>query len=115
MRLPRGSVLPKRRVFKTVHKYGKTSASAVAIALHELIQEKELAVGENILLVAFGAGFTWGASILTKMRGRMTKRRVAFLFRAKVPNLWEWEKIFMIIYLKLKRSFSKATIFLNVL
>lgn len=59
--------IAEERVFKTVHKYGNTSASAVAIALHELIQEKEMSVGENILLVAFGAGFTWGASILTKL------------------------------------------------
>lgn len=56
------------KVFKTVHKYGNTSASAIAIALDELIREKEIASGENMLLVAFGAGFTWGASILTKIK-----------------------------------------------
>ncbi len=55
------------RVFKTVHKYGNTSASAVAIALDELIKKNEIASGDNLLLVAFGAGFTWGASILTKI------------------------------------------------
>ncbi|MCC5831789.1 MAG: ketoacyl-ACP synthase III [Chlamydiales bacterium] len=55
------------KVFKTVHKYGNTSASAVAIALDELIREKEIKTGENMLLVAFGAGFTWGATILTKL------------------------------------------------
>lgn len=56
----------EEKVFKTVHKYGNTSASAVAIALDELLKEKEIAAGENILLVAFGAGFTWGATLLTK-------------------------------------------------
>ncbi len=55
------------KVFKTVHKYGNTSASAVAIALDELIREKDIKTGENMLLVAFGAGFTWGATILTKL------------------------------------------------
>lgn len=55
------------RVYKTVHKYGNTSASSVAIALDELTQEKKIHSGEHILLVAFGAGLTWGASILTKM------------------------------------------------
>lgn len=55
------------KVFKTVHKYGNTSASAVAIALDELICQKEIKQGDNMLLVAFGAGFTWGASILTKV------------------------------------------------
>lgn len=58
----------EEKVFKTVHKYGNTSASAIAIALDELIREKEVAVGDNMLLVAFGAGFTWGASILTKIK-----------------------------------------------
>lgn len=57
----------EEKVFKTVHKYGNTSASAVAIALDELIREQEIKAGDNMLLVAFGAGFTWGASILTKM------------------------------------------------
>lgn len=55
------------KVFKTIHKYGNTSASAVAIALDELICEKEIKKGDHLLLVAFGAGFTWGASILKKV------------------------------------------------
>lgn len=54
------------KVFLTLHKYGNTSASAIAIALDELIKEKKPEKGENLLLVAFGAGFTWGALILTK-------------------------------------------------
>lgn len=55
------------KVYKTIHKYGNTSASAVAIALDELVTEKEIKTGENMLLVAFGAGFTWGATLLTKL------------------------------------------------
>lgn len=55
------------RVYRTIHKYGNTSASSVAIALDELIREKELVEGELLLLVAFGAGLTWGASILKKV------------------------------------------------
>jgi 3-oxoacyl-[acyl-carrier-protein] synthase-3 len=58
----------EEKVFKTVHKYGNTSASAIAIALDELIRHKEVKVGDNMLLVAFGAGFTWGASLLTKIK-----------------------------------------------
>lgn len=59
--------IDEEKVYKTVHKYGNTSASAVAIALDELLNEKKIIKGENILLVAFGAGFTWGATILTKI------------------------------------------------
>lgn len=58
--------IAEEKVFKTVHKYGNTSASAIAIALDELIRDKHISPGDNMLLVAFGAGFTWGASILTK-------------------------------------------------
>lgn len=59
--------IDEAKVYKTVHKYGNTSASAIAIALDELILEKDVTAGNNILLVAFGAGLTWGASILTKI------------------------------------------------
>jgi 3-oxoacyl-[acyl-carrier-protein] synthase III len=61
--------IAEEKVFKTVHKYGNTSASAVAIALDELINQQGIKQGDNMLLVAFGAGFTWGASILTKTGG----------------------------------------------
>jgi 3-oxoacyl-[acyl-carrier-protein] synthase-3 len=57
--------VPMERVYLTIHKYGNTSASSVGIALDELLREKGVKAGENILLVAFGAGLTWGASVLT--------------------------------------------------
>jgi 3-oxoacyl-[acyl-carrier-protein] synthase-3 len=57
------------KVFLTIHKYGNTSASSCGIALDELLQEKEIREGEHLLLVAFGAGLTWGASILTSIKG----------------------------------------------
>ena len=59
--------VPAEKVYMTLHKYGNTSASAVAIALDELNREGVLQEGENLLLFAFGAGLTWGASILTKI------------------------------------------------
>lgn len=54
------------KVGKTIHKYGNTSASSLAITLDELRTEQTINPGEHLLLVAFGAGLTWGASILTK-------------------------------------------------
>lgn len=59
--------IPEDKVYKTIHKYGNTSASSVAIALDELSREKQINPGDHLLLVAFGAGLTWGASILTKI------------------------------------------------
>lgn len=63
----KGFNIPSHKMYKTVHKYGNTSASSVAIALDELTREHQLAKNEHILLVAFGAGLTWGAAVLTKI------------------------------------------------
>ena len=59
--------LPMEKVHQTLHKYGNTSGSSVAIALDELIKEGKVAEGEHLLLVAFGAGLTWGAAVLTQV------------------------------------------------
>ena len=42
-------------------KYGNTSAASVPIALAEAVNEGRVKVGDNIVIVAFGAGFTSGA------------------------------------------------------
>jgi len=61
--------LELERVYLTIHKYGNTSASSVGIALHELLCKQGGKNVENILLTAFGAGLTWGASVLTWTEG----------------------------------------------
>lgn len=61
--------IPDDKVYKTVHKYGNSSASSVAIALDEALKEKVVQKGDHLLLVAFGGGLTWGAAILTKVSG----------------------------------------------
>lgn len=59
--------IPEEKVYKTVHKYGNTSASSISIALDELVQEYHFKSGEHLLLTAFGGGLTFGASILTQV------------------------------------------------
>lgn len=56
--------LPSERIFKTVHKYGNTSASSIGIALDELCRNYKVAPTDQILLTAFGGGLTWGAALL---------------------------------------------------
>ncbi|MDN3507372.1 MAG: ketoacyl-ACP synthase III [Simkaniaceae bacterium] len=53
------------KVYVTVHKYGNTSASSVGIALDELMNKGTVQHDDHLLLVAFGAGLTWGACVLT--------------------------------------------------
>lgn len=60
--------IAEEKVYKTVHKYGNTSASSIAIALDELVQEHPFKGGEHLLLTAFGGGLTWGASVLTMVK-----------------------------------------------
>ncbi len=56
--------LPADRIYKTLHKYGNTSASSVGIALDELLKSGVVGTGERILLTGFGGGLTWGAALL---------------------------------------------------
>lgn len=59
--------IPLEKVGKTVHKYGNTSAASVGMTLDEVIAGNEISHGEHLLLVAFGSGLTWGASVITKV------------------------------------------------
>jgi 3-oxoacyl-[acyl-carrier-protein] synthase-3 len=45
-------------------RYGNTSAAAVAIALDEAARTRNFKHGDLILLVVFGGGLTWAASVL---------------------------------------------------
>ena len=56
--------LPPERAFLNLHKYGNTSGAAIAIALDEAVRSGAVKKGDNILLVAFGAGFAWAASVI---------------------------------------------------
>jgi len=47
------------RVIINIEKYGNTSAATIPICLWE--REKDFKKGDNLILTAFGAGFTWGA------------------------------------------------------
>ena len=52
------------QVFVNLHKYGNTSAASVAIALDEAVRSGRIERGDLILVVAFGAGLTWGAAVI---------------------------------------------------
>ena len=52
--------IPKEKVVVNLDRYGNTSAASIPIALDEAIQQGRAHKGSLILLVAFGAGFTWG-------------------------------------------------------
>lgn len=56
--------LPSEKVFVNISDYGNTSAASVPIAFDECFREGKIKPGDIIILVAFGAGLTWGANII---------------------------------------------------
>ena len=56
--------IPIEKVFTNLHKYGNTSSASIPIALDEAYREGHIKKGDRILIVGFGAGLTWGASII---------------------------------------------------
>ncbi|MCX5800391.1 MAG: ketoacyl-ACP synthase III [Candidatus Eisenbacteria bacterium] len=56
--------VPMEKVFVNVHKYGNTSSASIPMALDEARKEGRVKEGDLVELVAFGAGFTWGAAII---------------------------------------------------
>lgn len=56
--------VPNESVFVNLHKYGNTSAAAIAIALDEAHREGKIQRGDKIVMVAFGAGLTWAAAAI---------------------------------------------------
>ena len=54
--------LAKEKVMINIQKYGNTTAATIPLCLWDW--EKDLKKGDNIVLAAFGGGFTWGATLV---------------------------------------------------
>ena len=52
------------RVIDCIDRYGNTSSATLPIALADARERGMLEPGMNVLLAAFGAGFTWGAGVI---------------------------------------------------
>ncbi len=57
-----GLKFPMERVTVNIHKYGNTTAGTLPLCMWEW--ENQFKKGDNIMLTAFGGGFTWGATYL---------------------------------------------------
>lgn len=53
---------PMDKVMVNIHKYGNTTAGTLPLCLWEY--ESQLKKGDNLMLTAFGGGFTWGSLYL---------------------------------------------------
>ncbi len=56
--------LNEKQVFINIDKYANTTAASIPIALCDAYENKLLNKGDNLILTAFGAGFTWGSCLI---------------------------------------------------
>ena len=56
--------LDEARVVNSIDRYGNTSSATLPIALADARDRGMLEPGMNVLLSAFGSGFTWGAGVI---------------------------------------------------
>jgi len=56
--------IPEQKLFLNVERYGNMSSASTAVALDEAVKQGRIKKGDNIILVAFGAGLTWAACVI---------------------------------------------------
>ena len=56
--------LPSDKAYVNIEKFGNTSAASIPIALDEAWRAGRIHSGDIIILVAFGAGLTWGSAVI---------------------------------------------------
>jgi 3-oxoacyl-[acyl-carrier-protein] synthase-3 len=56
--------IPMDKVFVNVDRYGNMSSASIPVALDEAVEQGRCGPGSLVLMVAFGAGFTWAANVV---------------------------------------------------
>ena len=56
--------IPMDKFIVNLDRFGNTSAATIPLALDEANRQGRLQTGDNVLLVAFGAGLTWASSLI---------------------------------------------------
>jgi 3-oxoacyl-[acyl-carrier-protein] synthase-3 len=81
------------RIFVNVDRYGNTSAASVPLALAEAVDTGRIKVGDKVVFVAFGAGFTSGAVAMEWSVDPANGARAASIdpdaIRVRLPVDWD--------------------------
>lgn len=56
--------IPMEKVYNNIQKYGNCSAASIPMLLDESVRNEKIKRGDLVLMAAFGAGFTWAASLM---------------------------------------------------
>ena len=91
----RGLKLPLDRFVINLDRYGNTSTASIPIAICEAIHDGRLQKGDKFVLVGFGAGLTWGATVAQWTGVKETERvirptyfRLLARTRSSLRRLW---------------------------
>ncbi len=87
--------LPMERFIMNLDQYGNTSAASIPIAMAEAAERGDLRPNDTVVLVAFGAGLAWGATVLTwgvtpppeQTRLNRYRREMAYFLARQRSNL----------------------------
>ncbi|NLP07039.1 MAG: ketoacyl-ACP synthase III [Clostridiaceae bacterium] len=52
------------KVYTTIRKYGNISSASIPVAMDDAYRKKRIMKGDNLVLVGFGGGLTWGSALL---------------------------------------------------
>lgn len=55
--------IDREKVFVNLDRYGNTSSASIPISIAEALEQGRIKPGSNVMMVGFGAGLTWGASL----------------------------------------------------
>jgi hypothetical protein len=81
------------RMFVNLDRYGNTSAASVPLALAEAVDAGRIRQGDNVVIVAFGAGFTSGAVAFEWTADPAAGARAAAIrpdeIRVRLPVDWD--------------------------
>ena len=76
------------KAFTNLDQYGNTSAASVPIALCEAMEQERIKKGDNVALVAFGAGLTWAAAVVRMGVPETIPQLVSWQFVPLKNDVW---------------------------
>ena len=84
----RGLDYPMDKVMVNLDRFGNTSTASIPIATVEAIEQNRLKPGDNVVMVAFGSGLTWGATLIQwsgplPYRRKVSPREVQWFARTR--------------------------------
>jgi 3-oxoacyl-[acyl-carrier-protein] synthase-3 len=80
------------KVYTNLDKYGNTSAASIPIAFCEAIEEGKVKTKDKVVMVGFGAGLTWGATVI-EWGVPMPYKRRRWWYRAWRWLVYRWARV----------------------